>query len=275
MSFIKCSTGTLYYNLFGPKGAPLIVFTHGAGMDHRMFTAQVEALRDEYRVLVWDIPGHGNSGPLKEEFSFINASVDLIALLNEVRAESAVLVGHSLGGYISQMAASLYPNRVLALVMIGSTPLHWQLSGVNKLSLRFATTLLSIVPEGMLWRLCSRQTALNPQVQRYAEDGLTRVGKRQFICIWRGVTAVTTAGIPAAPNKPLLITCGAQDYMGNIRKDALRWHRSVLGSHYAEIPNAGHNANQDNPEPFNAELSSFLQEVAPTRSRAFIRFAGE
>jgi pimeloyl-ACP methyl ester carboxylesterase len=51
---------TLHYWLAGPKDRPLVVLTHGATMDHRMFVAQVAALAPHHRVLTWDVRGRGS-----------------------------------------------------------------------------------------------------------------------------------------------------------------------------------------------------------------------
>ncbi|MEO1295757.1 MAG: alpha/beta hydrolase, partial [Cyanobacteria bacterium J06636_16] len=59
----------LHYWLGGPSQQPLIIFMHGATMDHRMFNAQVEALIPHYRVLVWDARDHGQSKPIGSGFS--------------------------------------------------------------------------------------------------------------------------------------------------------------------------------------------------------------
>ena len=49
----------------GPDGGPLVALTHGASMDHRMFEPQLEPLTTAgYRVLTWDLRGHGRSKPI-------------------------------------------------------------------------------------------------------------------------------------------------------------------------------------------------------------------
>ncbi len=268
MSYLVKASKSLYYSLSGPADAPAVVFTHGAGLNHRMFDEQVAALKNDYRVLVWDIPGHGLSSPLEEEFSFINAAVDLIDILNEEQIKEAVLVGHSLGGYIAQIAAALYANRISALVMIGSTPLNRQIGSMPAGLLKLVVNLISLFPAGMLWPFFAQKTALRPEVRQYAKDSFLSVGKSRFGNVWRGVASVTSAGIPSFSFKPLLITHGEQDFFGIIRRDSLLWHRQVPGSRYAVIPAAGHNANQDNPAAFNRELRSFLVSVASEGAHA-------
>ncbi len=86
--------GPIHYDVAGPEGAPVVVFTHGIVLDRSTFDAQVAGLRDTYRLVVWDMPGHGRSFPLPGgDFRFSVASACLIGLLDEIGAERAVLVG--------------------------------------------------------------------------------------------------------------------------------------------------------------------------------------
>jgi 3-oxoadipate enol-lactonase len=78
----------------GDPVAPTVVWTHGATLDHDAFAAQVPVLCDAgYRVVSWDLRGHGESQPMGSSFSFGTAADDLIALLDDLGAAGAVLVG--------------------------------------------------------------------------------------------------------------------------------------------------------------------------------------
>ncbi len=92
----------LHYWTGGLAGRPWLVFMHGATMDHRMFTAQVEAFAADYRVLVWDARGHGRSQPIGADFSLTLCAEDMLAILDAEGIDRAILCGQSLGGYIAQ-----------------------------------------------------------------------------------------------------------------------------------------------------------------------------
>jgi pimeloyl-ACP methyl ester carboxylesterase len=98
---------------------PAIVFSHGFAMDHSMFDRQVAALSDEYRVITWDERGHGATatpGP----FTYWDSARDVLALLDHLGLDTAVLAGMSQGGFLSLRAAMLEPDRVRALILIDS-----------------------------------------------------------------------------------------------------------------------------------------------------------
>lgn len=98
---------------------PVVVFSHGLLMDRTMFAAQVEALRGSYRVLSWDERGHGQSHG-GGSFSYWDSARDLLALLDHLGIDAAVLAGMSQGGFLSLRAALLAPDRVRGLVLIDS-----------------------------------------------------------------------------------------------------------------------------------------------------------
>ena len=106
------------YTDSGGEG-PAVVFSHGFLMDQTMFDRQVTALAPEYRVITWDERGHGGTwatGP----FTYWDSAADVLALLDQLGVERAVLAGMSQGGFLSLRAALTAPDRVRALVLIDS-----------------------------------------------------------------------------------------------------------------------------------------------------------
>lgn len=121
----------MHYWLSGPADGRVVVLTHGASMDHRMFDAQLHLLTDAgYRVLTWDIRGHGRSQPLGEIPIDVSDMVDdLLAILGELGIDGPICVGgQSLGGYVAQEMTYREPGRVAAMVIIGSTCITWPIA---------------------------------------------------------------------------------------------------------------------------------------------------
>src|SRR5690349_19865722 len=139
---------TLHYWVAGPIDRPLVVFTHGEGIDHRMFVPQLASVAREYRVLLWDIHGHGQSQPLGMNgvFSLRTVVEDLLALLDQLGYQQATFVGQSLGAAISQELAFLYPERVTALIVIGGTSLTMPVSVRRDLRMQTQVLLSNILP---------------------------------------------------------------------------------------------------------------------------------
>jgi 3-oxoadipate enol-lactonase len=109
---------TISYSDSGGDG-PAVVLSHGYLMDSSMFDPQVAALAPEYRVIAWDERGFGGTRATGS-FSYWDSARDVLALLEHLGIERAVLAGMSQGGFLSLRAALLAPDRVRALVLIDS-----------------------------------------------------------------------------------------------------------------------------------------------------------
>lgn len=96
---------------------PAIVLSHGFLADHSMFDQQVDALSSEYRVITWDERGHGGT-KADAPFTYWDSARDVLALLDHLGLDRAVLGGMSQGGFLSMRVVLLAPERVRALILI-------------------------------------------------------------------------------------------------------------------------------------------------------------
>lgn len=252
----------LHYWTGGAAGQPWLVFMHGATMDHRMFNAQVEALASDYRVLVWDARGHGQSQPIGADFSLQRCTKDMLAILDAQGIDQAVLCGQSLGGYIAQHIYRLAPQRVQALIIIGSTPIAKAYSRLEVWALKASLPLFRLWPYGHFTQTIARMHGRRPDVQGYMLQAARQIPRKDFVTIWQAVTvAVDEKGDPALRfDVPLLLLHGEHDRAGTIRRDMPQWAGQEQHAVCQVIPDAAHNANQDNPEFTNQAILAFLQE---------------
>ncbi|MDH3451823.1 MAG: alpha/beta fold hydrolase [Gammaproteobacteria bacterium] len=110
--------GSLHYIIEGSDGAPAtVVLIHGLCCDHTDWSAQVETLAARHRVLACDLRGHGASR-FEAGFDIPTYAEDVVALLESLAIERAVLVGHSMGCRVILHAATLMPERVRGLVLV-------------------------------------------------------------------------------------------------------------------------------------------------------------
>ena len=253
-----------YWTNSSASEKPLLVMTHGATMDHRMFNAQVEKLHPDYRLLVWDVRGHGLSLPLAGQFELPDCAADLHAILQEEEVSEVILIGQSMGGYISQYFYLNYPEMVKAMAVIGSTSIAYAYPKWQIIALKASLPLFSLWPHSHFTETVARSTALRDDVQKYARKVLGDLEPRNFRAIWKAVTlSVNEKGMPDFKiNIPFLLTHGDQDNAGVIRKQAPSWAASERDVRYVVIPNASHNANQDNPDFFDDLLIDFLKKIS-------------
>lgn len=259
---------TLHYWTSGSPERPTVLFTHGATADHEMFNAQVAALAPDYHVVTWDVRGHGRSRPVKRRFTLKDCAADLIALLDALHVKQAVLVGQSMGGLISQYAYLQSPDRVRAMAVIGSVSIAFPYRWWEILALKLTMPLFQVWPYKHFARTVALQAGLKPDTQAYMLRVMSVLSRREFLDIWKAVTlAIDTVGHAGHHIRvPLLLTHGDQDNAGTIRRDAPKWAAYDPDVEYVVIPDAAHNANQDNPQFTNQVLRDFLQRTVGSES---------
>lgn len=255
----KSNYGEIYYELRGLPDAPVVILCHGVGMDHKTFEKQVLALEKEYRVLVWDMPGHGRSTMTKEDLRFsLMAAECLIELLDELEIEAAIFGGLSLGSFVIQQVLRKHPEKVMAMVHIGGLPLYPKYTTLLKPAFSM-TGSLKIMPDKMFYRSLAKHRTNTLETRRYMEDVVSKTGKDLILKITKDMGEDMLEGVPEPRDKPTLITYGEDDIY--TRRFSEKWHKRTPGSDRGVIPMANHIANQDNAEAFNEILLAFLQKV--------------
>jgi len=253
----------LHYWLTGPTTAPLIVFTHGVSMDHTMFAAQVDALRHHYRLLTWDVRGHNESQPMGRDFSIQLVVEDLAALLDQLGYHQAILVGHSMGGLVSQEFLFRYPERVMALVTIGSFCTTMKPAKFFEVPIKISSGAINLLPYNLFKWAAARHITTTAETRSYVDQVLNRVSKQQFISMWTAVVNCIHPQPDYRITQPLLITAGQRDNLGLgfIKQQVRAWAKRDTNGQSIAIPAGAHNAHQENPSFFNQILLEFIQHI--------------
>ena len=108
------------YDLHGPKEAPVITLIHGLGLCRHLWQDHLPLLTKNYRVLNYDLFGHGSSCAAPQTASMTVYSEQLLELLNELSIEHTAIVGFSIGGMINRRFALDHGERLSALVILNS-----------------------------------------------------------------------------------------------------------------------------------------------------------
>jgi 3-oxoadipate enol-lactonase len=106
------------YSVHGPDDAPVVVLSNSLGATRAMWDPQVPALAERYRVVTYDTRGHGESPTSPGPYTLDDLTDDLVALLDQVGAERAHLVGLSLGGMTGMRLAVRNPERLDRLALL-------------------------------------------------------------------------------------------------------------------------------------------------------------
>ena len=104
------------YRFDGKEGAPYITFVTGIANDLTMWDSQVPVLGKDYRLLRYDLRGHGDTLATEGDYTIELLVRDLAGLLTELNIQKTHLVGLGLGGAIAQAFAIEHPQRVNTLM---------------------------------------------------------------------------------------------------------------------------------------------------------------
>lgn len=237
---------------------PLVVCTHGGAMDHRMWKPQVSALANRYRVLTYDVRGHGASHCTAAQFSLQAARDDLAALIDSAGVQSAILVGHSFGATISQLLALEQPSRVRALVGVGAACATMPSSVTARVRQSMNPLALRVLGQKRLRAMFADMAGTTPGVKAYAREAISMLNDDMFEAVMRtGFGRSVPVPIGYTLGVPLLLLQGDKEQYGAFLGGSKRWAERD-GGRLISVPGAAHNANQDAPEFVNAEILSFL-----------------
>lgn len=103
-------------------GGPTVLMLHGIGGGHLAFAPQVETFASAgYRAVAWDMPGYGHSAPI-EPYTFKGLAQSCIQLIETLKVDRVVLLGHSMGGMVAQEVVARRPDLVSRLILCGTSP---------------------------------------------------------------------------------------------------------------------------------------------------------
>ncbi len=242
------------------SGRRTLVMLHGLTADHTLFDRQTEYFAGSSNIIVWDAPAHGLSRPYGD-FSYPNAADDLKAILDENGIAAAVLIGQSMGGYISQSFLLRYPQSAVAFIGIDTCPYgSVYYSRADMWWLRQVEWMSRLYPLNSMKKAIAEQCTCTEYARSNMMTALAPYGKDE-LCRLMGIGY---AGF-LADNQDLNIQCptliivGEHDKTGKVRQYCRAWAKQT-GFPLYTVKNAAHNANADNPEDINKRIEVFLQD---------------
>lgn len=154
----------LFYKEAG-KG-PMMILLHGYPLDHSIWSPIVPFLTREARLIMPDLRGHGQSPSPDGIYTMPEMANDVLNLLDQLGEEKAILVGHSMGGYVVLNFQHQYPNRMSGLALVasraGSDSAERKQERINTAN-QVLKSGVGLVADSMLTRLSSK-TSLYPRL---------------------------------------------------------------------------------------------------------------
>ncbi len=242
----------IHYEVHGQ--GPTVLLSHGYGATCRMWDGQIATFADRYRLIVWDMRGHGQSGDPADAAAYSQALTvgDMAALLDTCGADKAIIGGLSLGGVMSLAFHLAHPARVEALMLFDTGPGFRNPDARAAWNERALARARQLEEQGLDAFKGGEETRLGRHRSGYGLAGAARGMLAQFdssLIDSLPSIAVPTLVLVGGEDKNFL---GATDYMT----------AKIPGARKAVIPGAGHAANLDQPAAFNAAVTEFLQAIA-------------
>ena len=244
----------------GPHAdAPTVVFAHSLGCTLALWDPQVEALAAYFRMVRYDLRGHGRSGAPDTDYTLAQMGADALAVIDATAASAPVhFVGLSLGGMVGMWLGVHHPQRLKRLVLANTTP-HIPLRDMFSQRMQTARTegMAGIAAPTIDRWLGPTFKAAHP-AQR---DGLVAAMAAMSAQGYAGCCAVLREadqrGDMARIGLPTLVVAGVDD-PATPPASAQQLAQLIAGARVVSIANAAHLSNIENPVAFNDALLNHL-----------------
>jgi 3-oxoadipate enol-lactonase len=250
----------------GPDEAPVIIFIHGFPLNKSMWDKQLTALKQQYRVIAYDVRGHGESeSGDTSTFSIENFAHDLVYFMDALKIDRASLCGLSMGGYIALNAVENYPHRFESLVLCDTscfpdTPetIEKRMKTVESIEnnglVRYADTSVKILfaPQS----LTTKEVEITAVKEMILTTTVQSLSKTLLALCVRKETCTLLPLIQV----PVLVLVGEEDQI-TPPTTAKYMHENIKDSTLHVIKHAGHLSNLENSADFNKQLKTFFASV--------------
>ncbi|HWV39744.1 MAG TPA: alpha/beta fold hydrolase [Vulgatibacter sp.] len=261
MPEIRVEGRRLRYEDTGGEG-PAVLLLHGFPLSSAMWEPQLEALGDRFRLIAPDQPGFGGSNsPADPEAWRIGDYGDTAcALLDALGIDRAVVVGHSMGGYVAFSMLRRHADRIRALVLLDTRPgadSRETFAAREEQQEEVRTQGIAALKPRLLQKLLAPKTLGDTALER------------SVLSLMDHPVAGYVAALEAMKRRPdstpelshirvpTLVVVGAEDVL-TPPSVARAMQAAIPGALLAEVPGAGHLANLEEPGGFNEALASFL-----------------
>ncbi|WP_100641410.1 alpha/beta fold hydrolase [Alteromonas facilis] len=268
-AFIDVDGFPIHVQELGPDNDKTpIILLHGTGASLHTWSGWVEELSTQRRVIAFDLPAFGLTGPEPNSNYTIERYVDLlIGLMDKLNIERAIIAGNSLGGYIAWASAVLSPERVEKLILVDASGYPYESASVPiafKLSQNpLAKTLLHNFLPRFIVRNSIENVYGDPSlvnealVDRYYQltrrQGNRAALKERFIQTKPGPLVKSIGTI----NVPTLILWGAKDQLIP-QKFAQKFNQDIANSTLVVFENLGHVPQEEAPDVTLQPVLEFL-----------------
>lgn len=250
----------LHVQVHGASDAPVVVLAHGLGNDLHLWDPQISSLARHFRVVRFDVLGHGKSSGLPgRTVDLETLAAHILGILDSLGIEHASMIGTSMGAVLGLAAAAKAPQRFSRLVLCGAR-LHTEAGAVEELRARAARVGREGISDvaGVMMRRWFPHGGLRVPADIVARVRRTLVGTSAvaYAACAEALVEYDLRSALRALSVPTLLLAGALDEDISQQFEFLGGTRPDL--HVVTLDAVGHFPNLQNAEAFNAAARGFL-----------------
>ncbi|MBA6296435.1 alpha/beta hydrolase [Colwellia sp. MB02u-9] len=246
-----------------------IVLIHGTSASLHTWDGWVEVLKEQRRVIRFDLPAFGLTGPdPQNNYKIEHYAEVVIAVLDKLQINKSVLAGNSLGGYIAWATAVLHPDRVSKLILVDASGYPYESTSIPlafKLSKNPVTSLLlnNVLPKSLVARSVKNVYG-NPDlvsdelVERYYQLSLRESNRSALKARFEQTLPGPLAKKIQTIKQPTLILWGKKDQLIPV-KLGVQFAQEIANSQLIVFDKLGHVPHEEDPQATVSAVIKFLQ----------------
>ena len=255
MPFCKIDDIKLYYEDWGVKGQVPLIFLHGVMGSSEIWKPQVDHFKNQRRVTILDLRGHGQSDKPLGKYSIAQFSDDLHSFMKNLDIEKAVIVGHSLGGMTALRFTLDHQDMVDKLILIDTTA-KASSSFRTKLLLSLSKILMDVSHRSFLKIYLSRYSDLEDFDLEEAIAKLLKTPKYVTKSCFSTIAGFDVTSELANIRVPTLIIHGRESSTPLVLAEYMNEH--IPQAELVIIEGAGHASPKENPDEIWKAIEKFI-----------------
>lgn len=259
MAIMKINGINLRYDVMGD--GPALLFIHGLGSCSEDWDAQVPEFAKQYKVITFDVRGHGNSEKPAGAYSIPMFAADAAALLKALGVTSAHVVGVSMGGAIAFQLTVDSPSLVKSLTIVNSAPEMLFNTFRQKMVIWQRLLIVRMMGLVKMAEVIGPKLFPTPEhahMQAVFTERFKRNEKGPYLASMRALVGWGVTDRLGTIKCPTLIIAADQDYTPvSLKEDYVK---KIPGGQLVVVPNSRHALPMEWPDKFNAVLMKFLKE---------------